>query len=690
MKVQLFYLHRDPPVSDITLPLVPNGTVRKSLAKPLHWKFSGWMSHRVQFILAATFFAALPLAPAAAETPSSIDMKLLVISADGNEPVFAGIKSILNQIGVPYDTLIATQTPLTAQTLSDGLGAGRYQGILLTTGNLGYDAGGGNYQSAFSAPQWQMLWQYETDFRVRQATLYTYPAGEPDNYGLTPITAVDTTSTPLQASLTAAGQQLFGYLNPSTPITIKNAWTYLAMPVSTINPVPLLKTADGYSIASIYTYDNGRQNLTITTDGNQDLTHTLLLGYGVINWVSKGFFLGERKIYLNAQPDDVMIGDDLWDVSRLSDQTGLQYRITGNDYRQLISWQNALRSSNTNTEQIRLEMPFNGVGASGIYPNDSLTPAVRKDPNQFKWINHTYEHESLDTISYDAAKFQLRKNDLVAQQLKFQLYAKDSMIQPDISGLANPEFLRAAKDFGIRYILSDTSHPEWKNPSPNTGFFSRYQSSILIIPRYPTNLYYNVSTPDEWISEYNFLYAQVGVAPAGYLGPVGTWCAGQVIEVGRPLSKYGCEAAWPTALLYSEVLDKESEMWLGYLLKYDLNPVMFHQSNLRAYNGTNSTLGDLIDATMKKYNSMYKLQIRNPSQHDAGVLMAARMAYNASGVRGRIVLSTNTISLQTVNPVKAPLTGIDYGASRESYGGQTISTISLGANGAATIPAPAW
>lgn len=662
MKLQLFYLGRARVVSGIHLPHLQNGTAWEEPAKPWQQQYFRWMARTVQLILAVICFAALSLAPVAAETPRSIDMKLLVVSADGTEPVFAAIKSILNQVGVPYDTLIASQTPLTAQTLSDGLGAGRYQGVLLTTGNLAYEASPGNWQSALTQAQWQMLWQYEADFRVRQATLYTYPAGAPDNYGLTPISAVDTSSTPVNASLTAAGQQLFGYLNPANPVSIKNAWTYLATPVSTANPVPLLTTADGYSIASIYTYPDGRQNLAITTDGNPELTHTLLLGYGVINWVSKGIFLGARKVYLNAQPDDVMIPNDIWDPARLSDQTGLEYRMTGVDYNRLVTWQNNLRAANANSALIRLEMPFNGVGASGIFPNDTLTTAIRNRPNQFRWISHTYEHESLTAINYTDALAQLDKNHLVVQQLGFNLYFKDSMIQPDISGLDNPEFLRAAKDFGIRYILSDTSQPGWKNPSPNTGFYSVHEPSILIIPRYPTNLYYNVSTPAQWLSEYNHFYAPGGLFPT-----------------------------WDRALTYAEVLDKESEIWLRYLLKFDLNPVMFHQSNLRAYNNANSLLGDLINATMKKYNNVYKLQIRNPSQHEAGILMAARMAYNDSGVSGRILLgTTNSISLTTVKPVKVPLTGISFGASRETYGGQTISTVSLDANGSATVPAPAW
>jgi hypothetical protein len=627
---------------------------------------SGGLSRVLQFVLGIFFLVAVGLAPApaAAETPVSIDMKLLVISADGKEPVFAGIKSILDQTGVPYDTLIASQTALTAQTLSDGLGAGRYQGILLTTGNLAYEASQGNWQSALTQAQWQMLWQYEADFRVRQSTLYTYPAGLPDTYGLTFIDAVSTDDTLLKASLTAAGQQVFSYLNPANPVAIKNAWTYRVKPVSTANPVSLLDSTDGnsYSLASIYTYPDGRQNLAITTDGNPHLTHTLLLGYGVINWVSKGFFLGERKVYLNAQPDDVMIPDDLWDTVSKTDTTGQEYRMTGNDYNKLITWQNTLRASSSNTAQLRLEMPFNGVGSSGIFPNDTLTSAIRNRPNQFKWINHTYEHELLTNITYSAALAQLSKNHQVAQKLQFSLYAKDSMIQPEISGLNNPEFLRAAKDFGIRYILSDTSQPGWNNPSPNTGFYSTYEPSILIIPRYPTNLYYNVTTPAEWVSEYNHFYA-----PGGQF------------------------ATWDHALSYAEILDKESEMWVRYMLKFDLNPVMFHQTNLRAYDDKNSLLGDLINVTVGKYNSMYRLPIRNPSQHATGILMAARMAYNASGVTGRLLLgTTNSIALKTVKAVKVPLTGISYGNNKEVYGGQTISTISLGANGVATIPAPAW
>lgn len=599
---------------------------------------------------------------ARAETAKSINMKLLMISADGTEPVLEGIKSVLDQIGVPYDVLIAKTMQFNAQSLSDGAGAGRYQGIMLTTGNLGYETATGDFVSAFTAEQWQALWDYEATFKVRQATLYTYPAGAPDNYGLNLYSGLDTTTSPQQATVTAAGKTIFNYLNAANPITISNAWTYLATPVSSTNPIPLLQTSEGFAIASIYNYPNGRSNLAVTADGNPNLTHSLALGYGIVNWVSKGLFLGARKVYLNAQPDDILIDDDMWNPV-LNNPDGSPFRMTGLDLQRLVAWQKAIRQAHPTGAALTLEMPFNGVGATGIYPNDTLTSSVKALQNNFRWISHTYTHANLDTITYSDASAELRKNNNIANNtLRLTNYSKNGMIQPDISGLNNPQFLQAAVDFGVRYILSDTSQTGWDNPSPNTGFYSTYQPGILILPRRPTNLYYNVSTPNEWVSEYNYFYAPGGLFPY-----------------------------WDHALNYSEILDKESEIMLRYLLKYDVDLLMFHQPNLRAYDGTNSLLGDLINATMTKYEKLFKLPIISAGQMSVGDQMTARMAFNNSGVKATLLLgTTNRIVLQTVNAVTVPITGISTGKTVEQYGGQSVSYIKLSASQATTIAGPTW
>jgi hypothetical protein len=600
--------------------------------------------------------------PANAETATSIDLKMLVISADGTEPVLGAIQATLRQIGIPFDTFIATKsaTPFSAALLSDGMGAGKYQGILLTTGNLGYAAPSGAYESAFTAEQWQALWNYEADFKVRQATLYTYPTALPHNYGLTPVSGVDSSVTPVVANFSAAGKTVFNYLNTANALTIRNAWTYLVKPIEAANPVPLLSTADGYAIASVYTYPDGRQNLAITADGNANLVHSIALGYGIVNWVSKGVFLGARKVYLNPQPDDVFLENDMWSPA-LNRESGT-YRINANDLGRSVLWQNAFRNAHPNMKEMTMEMPFNGVGATGIYPRDTLTVMSLLLQNNFKWISHTYTHANLDAISYTDATTELKKNHQIASRFGFQKYFKDSMVQPEVSGLNNPEFLRAAYDFGIRYIVSDTSYAQWDNPSPNAGFYSVHQPGILIIPRRATNLYYNVSTPAEWVSEYNYFYAPGGVLP--------TWT--------RPLT-------------YTEILDVESDMMLKYLLRSELDSIMFHQANIRAYDGNNSILGDLLHTTATKYDKLFKLPVKSPGQHDTGVLMAARMAYDASGVKGKLLLGqTNQIVLYTTRPASVPVTGVSAGSSKETYGGQNISTFKLGANASTTFAGPAW
>ncbi|MEZ4869975.1 MAG: hypothetical protein R3C14_52090 [Caldilineaceae bacterium] len=597
----------------------------------------------------------------AATATQTIDLKVLVISADGNETDFPAITAFLSQIGIPYDVLIGTQTQLTWDMLSNAVDHGYYQGIILATGNLGYlNPATNQWESAFDGNEWFALWAYESMFGVRQVTSYTYPGGWPDTYGLN---YVNVTTAPVNATLTTAGRQIYPYLKPTLTIPIKNSWTYLA---TVANPAvtTALVTSGNYAIASITSYTDGRQNLAITTGNNPYLIHSLLLSYGTINWVTKGLFLGERHVYMSPQVDDLLIDSDMWDTRALTDTTGLLYRMSGTDFSNVIAWQNSARTTYPVAVGLTLELAFNGTGTVDYSP-DTLLPVVIQNQSKFNWVSHTYTHPSLDPISYAEAITELTQNDATAlSPLALTHYFKDSLVQPDISGLYNSAFHAAAKDFGLKYLISDTSQPNWNNPSPNAGFYSTFQPSILIIPRRPTNLFYNLRTQAEWVSEYNCYY-----------GPTGT-CAG-----GR--FRY-----WPQNLTYNQILDKESDMWLQYLLKWDIDPLMFHQANLGTYGSRKSLLGDLINATLAKYNALYTLPIQSLPQHTIGEKMAQRMAYNASGVQASMI-PCQSITLTANQPAVIPMTGLTSGANTEVYGGQTISYIQLNAGQSLTIPAPA-
>lgn len=627
----------------------------------------------------------------AVQAAKSLDMKLLVVAADGNETDYPYIRATLDQLGVPYDVLLSATQPLSAAMLSDGADHGYYQGIILVTGNLGYlNSTTGNWESGFDAAEWATLWAYEAAFGVRQVTSYTYPGGWPDSYGMTYAGYRDTTTQVLTATFTTVGKQVYADLNTSTPVTFTNAWVYLGTVVNTAVTTPLLTTPQGYAIASITRYADGRENLAVTAANNPFLIHSLRTSYGTINWLTKGLFLGYRKAWINPQIDDLLIDSDLWNTTTLTDTSGLTYRMTGTDFTKAIQWQNSIRTKYPLASSLKLEWAFNGEGAApGTYANDTLTPAVKNNNNQanFTYVNHTYTHLNLDyPTSSGEILTELQQNHQTAASLGFtttvgsRRYYSDTMVQPDISGLYNELFFNAAKAFGIKYMISDTSRPGWNNPRPNAGFdstsYTPLPPGMVIIPRRPTNLFYNLSRPVEWVSEYNCFY-----------GPTGT-CAG------------GAFRYWPSNLTYAQILDKESDLWLLYLLKWDIDPLMFHQANVRAYPntaqypnpspGNKTLLGDLIDATLAKYTRFSKAPIQFITQHDIGVKMAERMAYNTAGVTATVTPCVS-ITLRTTNPARIPITGVAYGAAadREVYLGQNISYVSLAAGQSVTVPLPA-
>lgn len=633
----------------------------------------------------AALTVVVPGTAAAQEVPTSINMKLLVIAATEDEPSLGGIKAVLDQVNVPYDVLIASTTPLTERTLSDGQGNGKYQGIMLTTGSLAYNGPGG-WQSAFTDAQWQILWNYEKTFRVRQATLYTYP-GYPDNYCLTqesPGTGTDTT--PVATKLTAQGKQVFNYLNPNLTLNIQGSWTYLAKSNPGTNAItPLLSTSDGSHIASICAYSDGRQNLTITTDNNQYLLHTLALGYGVVNWVSKGFFIGNRQVYINPQPDDFFFPDAIWDPVAKRDDTGLAYRMTSVDYYETVNWQNRLQSTNPLFKNFRMEMPFNGEGVTGVYDDleapgqPTLFQAAYNDENFFKWISHTYRHPNLDFISSTEGTNELKLNNQVANwSVGMGKYFKDSLIQPQISGLNNSQFTQAAYTFGIRNMLCDLSKPSCKQDKPNTGYYMQPNmlpgnatQKMLVIPRYAANLYYNVSLPMEWESEYNHFYAPGGLFP--------TFDRNQTMD---------------------EIIDRETDWWLRYMMEYSIYSVMFHQPNLRFYTNANgvkeSLLTRMIDRLVQKYTAVFSLPVMSPSQHAQADKIKERMTFNESGATGLIKLNgtSTSIQLQSTKTATIPTTGLTVtgaaGATSQDYGGQVLGWIPVTGGTTVTLTGPAW
>ena len=764
------HLHRAP------LPGLPAGTLQRLRSDRLSWP--GHLP--LWWVIAAKLKHTDP-----------IDMRVLLLATTG-DPNPDGVHTVpggswdwdlstltgaLDYIGMPYDTYKSTTKQLcvngswkinysvdpnnstctsgqvTAWTsgvvptvLSDGTSHAYYEGVMQTNGTLSYlDSSGAFQSSALTATEWSTLWTYEGQFGIRTVSANTYPTSD---FGMTYVSEDGNPST---ASYTAAGAAAFPYVNGSGTLPIANAWTYRAsVTAGDTTTTPLLTDQSGNVLAVIHSYptQGNRQVLALTFDSAQYLTHGQVLGYGLVNWVTNGLFLGERHSYLDPQTDDVFIADSVWQTSTPcgtppDSPTLPEYRITGPDLTSLLNWQTA-KQANPISKALKVEFPFNGEGTTLSYvqslglSTDTLTPAAKQNQGAFKWVSHTYSHMNMDyqyvtdaqittslvngawtstlttqafnlfnswgqavigtgvpagdtvdtvvnsgtvilaqpvqasagTISVPDAQVgattalatqQLNQNNQVAQQLGLKTYNKADLIQPDISGLTNPYFLQAAVSFGIKYLISDTSRTgDPATYGVNEGLYNPIQPSILEIARYPVNLYFNVSTPQQWLAEDNCLY------PAGAYGHVDS---------------------------YAALLDRESSTLLKYLLIGANRPLMFHQTNLTAYDGVHSLFSDLMDATMAKYSALVNVPIVSPTEDGLGVKQAMRMAYNDAwkngGLSGSFVPGVS-ITLTAQKAVTVPVTGLKAMASptvtTENYGGQHISYVTLAAGQSVTLP----
>ena len=545
--------------------------------------------------------AAAPLATASNAT-SPRDMRILLIAADGNETDFGAIKADLDSVGIPYTVLIATQTPLTDAMLWDGVGRGYYQGVIMTTNSLTYSPdGGATWLSAFTDAEFQTLWAYEASFGVRQVTSYTAAFGWPETLGLSfPVATVDTTSTPLTATLTTTGRAC-------SPTSTRPSTCRSGTPGSTSprSPDPATTTplivANGYPIASVHVSADGRENLAVTAANAYYLRHSQVLGYGVVNWVTKGLFLGKKRISMTPQVDDLFIDNDQWVPSAHSDTTGLIYRNTATDWQAPSTGRTSVRASSPPCQPSASSSRSTARARRASTAPDTLTNYVYTHMSTFSFVSHTWSHQNLDYANNESGTLTSAKRSTTRSSRttcspassKFPNYYKDAMVQPDISGLNTlPSGLnnnlaqQTVYDLGIRYMISDTSRPGWNNPSPNVGFYASGAPNLLIIPRHPTNIFYNVSTPTQVVDEYNFYYA-----------PGGAW------------------AFWPSPRTYDQIIDTESDDLLAYMVQGDNDPSMFHISNFRAYDGVHSVLGDLLTATFNKYRGA--LQPPHPGQQPA-------------------------------------------------------------------------
>jgi hypothetical protein len=399
---------------------------------------------------------AVPLVRAA--TPNDVqpgqrvDLKVLLVSADGTEPGYGAWRAALDREGVPYDTLVAFNGQARAATLTDdvladyGKNHAKYQAVILATGDLGHNVNnpGGtvSYLSAFTDGEWAALAKFERTFGIRRLSDFTAPT---PLHGLNPGGGISQDGR--VGTLTDAGKAAFPYLKGPIPIADvdpaapNEAFGYEATPVNAANWQTLVAApTPGTAYLGIYTHpEDGREEMVMTLASNQFQSHNQALRHGMLNWVTRGVFLGYQRTYLGLDVDDIFLPDDKWDAAlNVTDYTpAAAIRMTPADVDAAIAWQNRTG--------LKMNMVYNmgGVAEFGVPAGDgdALLAKFRTVKNQFRWINHTLQHPNLDCTTQSYTRNQLTQNQSEFNRLLGPVSAglndPTEAITGEHSGLAN-------------------------------------------------------------------------------------------------------------------------------------------------------------------------------------------------------------------------------------------------------------
>jgi hypothetical protein len=642
-------------------------------------------------IAAAVLIGSAAALAGAAPTPHAgqrIDMKVLLLASNASDGNMAAWEDNLKREGTPYVRINGDSTTLTADIFASGDHA-KYQGVIVS--NLNGTAPGGASESAtppdppgpagFGPAELDLLHAYEAKFGIRQLDINAFP-GPP--LGLNFASTVGTLDG-MAASLTAAGLAQFPALKGPVPFedlspTVSESFGETATPcdgvtVATCNATSfetILQAPTGAALAGIAQTKDGREELVSTFSGNQFQLHNGLLRHGMLSWVTRGVYLGMDRSYLSMDVDDVFLPDDKWDPSTHTTPEGSalgqqDVRMTAGDVGRLTAFQTA--------NSVKFNMLFNGSGVAdekaahgGI---DNLFTAFMASKAQVPWVNHTFTHLNLDTVPQATIQSEITQNNQFATANALPGYNRAVLVTGEHSGigtsnpvvLPNPGMAGALTNTGVTSIGADNSR--------ETG--QRRVGSALTLPRYPMNVFYNVSTWADQLNEYNWLYLAKSVDPAN----------GNCVNTATT-------TCFTSPTTQAQFIDREASAVLRHMQGNDPRPHYAHQTNLMSDSAATTPVanrGDgilyaVIGEALRRYRLYYKTAFQQPGQAALTQELTRQIAWTGAANQATGYIEAGKVTITSPAAVNVPITGTTNGTP---YGGQTSGWLAMTAGQTVTL-----
>jgi hypothetical protein len=615
-----------------------------------------------------------------ATATDQVAVRALVLGVDASDFGVPTWKAMLDRTGAAYDVVYAASTPLTTDSLVGADGVGRYNAILLTNSMLLQP----DFVSALDGNEWNLLWAYERDYKVRQVALYSSHGTWPEDYCTRAGTEASVGATGISATLTTAGAGVFDQLRTSARIPIVESYVYRTTIAAGCSATPILQV--GTSVLGVMsTSTDGRERAALTFSSNQHLMQSHLLTYGLFRWASKGLYLGEQRHFLNVDVDDWFNSSDhLYTDGHIETDPG--FSMSAHDAYNVYLQQLLLQLKYPLAMGFKFNMAYNGGDAnltarSACYPTGGtaqLTATTRCLRSQFNWINHTLTHPEMNSTSYATSLAEINNNLTVAAQLGLAVdrtvlktgeYSglgvynpnpDDDLNPPTDFGLmaSNGEFLRAAKDAGVKYLHGNMSFASHQPACFNCAITHPMQPELSIVPDWPTNIAYHVTNAAEETYFYNSFYGPNGKFPY-----------------------------WSTNLTYAQLLDYEAGIGLAHVATGSVYSHTLHISNLRDYGSGRTLATDWTNAVMSKYSALYRVPLRSlawptlakysvdRNKHFAGVSGGVRAVYNRT--TNQVTVSSPVATTVTVSGART--------AGYATYGNEVSAPITLAAGASITF-----
>jgi hypothetical protein len=257
----------------------------------------------------------------------------------------------------------------------------------------------------------------------------------------------------------------------------------------------------------------------------------------------------------------------------------------------------------------------------------------------------------------------------------------------------NPKLAAAFAGVGTQYFGSDASkpYPDPTIPGSTTAAYAAGETfldgSARAVPRYPTNIYYNVSTEAQEVDEFNQLY----------LPPEqGGKCVAS--------STNTCETAPAN---FAEVVHSIDTNMFQHVMGNDPRPHYFHQPNLMGSPppgppttgtppATLPSVGyglfySVMNPLLEEYSQYFNAPIEQLTVAQIGQLLAEQQAWSkasASQVSGYIEGNKVTVQNSGTEAVNTPLTGVTGVGS--VYGGIQSGWTSAPTNASSYTAATSW